>query len=140
MSSFQRAEMEKEEEAKVNGFLMARCSNVCEIWFIRFVVMCGLVMNTCSHAGFFNPPILFVLRQQRGQAQGVPPRPTAEAVNPSQSGKAMDESFDKEVEDVNRDTKAYEACLKCLEGERRKVLGEADFLNEKLKGHLSNTV
>ncbi|KAB2600821.1 cyclic nucleotide-gated ion channel 1-like [Pyrus ussuriensis x Pyrus communis] len=65
---------------------------------------------------------------------------SAEADNPSQSGKAMDESFDKEVEDVNRDTKAYDACPKCLEGERREVLGETDFLNEKLKVHISNTV
>ncbi|RXI07715.1 hypothetical protein DVH24_005488 [Malus domestica] len=102
MSSFQRAEMKKEEEAK------------------------------CETSRRNLRWILF--DSQRGQAQGVPPRPTAEAVNPSQSGKAMDESFDKEVEDVNRDTKAYEACLKCLEGERREVLGEADFLKEKLKG------
>ncbi|GFY97455.1 AUTOPHAGY 6 [Actinidia rufa] len=39
----------------------------------------------------------------------------------------------QEVEDVNRDIKAYEACLQCLEGEQRNVLSEADFLKEKLK-------
>ncbi|KAB2600819.1 beclin-1-like protein [Pyrus ussuriensis x Pyrus communis] len=43
------------------------------------------------------------------------------------------DKLDKEVEDVNRDIKAYEACLKRLEGETREVLGETDFLKEKLK-------
>ncbi|KAF3439872.1 hypothetical protein FNV43_RR18150 [Rhamnella rubrinervis] len=147
-----------------------------------------------------------VLPKQRPQAQGVPPRPRAGAIQPdsSQSGKSMDESFvvvdksesssdgggthlpssdggpngplqpnnsgfhttitvlkrafeiattqtlveqplclecmrvlsdklDKEVEDVNRDIEAYEACLKRLEGEARDVLSEPDFLKEKLK-------
>lgn len=45
----------------------------------------------------------------------------------------LSDKLDKEVEDVNRDIEAYEACLKCLEGEARDVLSEADFLKEKLK-------
>ncbi|XP_027115412.1 beclin-1-like protein [Coffea eugenioides] len=47
--------------------------------------------------------------------------------------RVLSDKLDKEVEDVNRDINAYEACLKQLEGEERKVLGEADFLKEKLK-------
>lgn len=43
------------------------------------------------------------------------------------------DKLDKEVEDVDRDIKAYESCLKRLEGETRDVLSEADFLKEKLK-------
>ena len=49
--------------------------------------------------------------------------------------RVLSDKLDKEVEDVNRDINAYEACLKQLEGEERKVLGEADFLKEKLKVH-----
>ncbi|XP_057457174.1 beclin-1-like protein [Lotus japonicus] len=45
----------------------------------------------------------------------------------------LSDKLDKEVEDVNRDIEAYEACLKRLEGEARDVLSEADFLKEKLK-------
>lgn len=45
----------------------------------------------------------------------------------------LSDKLDKEVEDVNRDIEAYEACLKRLEGEAKDVLSEADFLKEKLK-------
>ena len=45
----------------------------------------------------------------------------------------LSDKLDKEIEDVNRDVEAYEACLKRLEGEPRDVLREADFLKEKLK-------
>ncbi|XP_058225639.1 beclin-1-like protein isoform X2 [Rhododendron vialii] len=47
--------------------------------------------------------------------------------------RVLSDKLDKEVEDVNRDIKAYEACLRRLEGESRNVLSEADFLKEKLK-------
>ena len=47
--------------------------------------------------------------------------------------RVLSDKLDKEVEDVNRDIEAYEACLKRLEGEPRDVLSEADFLKEKLK-------
>ncbi|MED6124463.1 Vacuolar protein sorting-associated protein atg6 [Stylosanthes scabra] len=47
--------------------------------------------------------------------------------------RVLSDKLDKEVEDVNRDIEAYEACLKRLEGEARDVLSEADFLKEKLK-------
>ncbi|XP_057499674.1 beclin-1-like protein isoform X2 [Actinidia eriantha] len=47
--------------------------------------------------------------------------------------RVLSDKLDKEVEDVNRDIKAYEACLQRLEGEQRHVLSEADFLKEKLK-------
>ncbi|KAJ8900492.1 hypothetical protein K2173_025269 [Erythroxylum novogranatense] len=47
--------------------------------------------------------------------------------------KVLSDKLDKEVEDVNRDIDAYEACLRRLEGESRDVLSEADFLKEKLK-------
>lgn len=47
--------------------------------------------------------------------------------------RVLSDKLDKEVEDVNRDIKAYEACLQRLEGEARDVLSEADFLKEKLK-------
>lgn len=47
--------------------------------------------------------------------------------------RVLSDKIDKEVEDVNRDIKAYESCLKRLEGETRDVLSEADFLKEKLK-------
>ncbi|XP_076913065.1 beclin-1-like protein [Bidens hawaiensis] len=45
----------------------------------------------------------------------------------------LSDKLDKEVEDVNTDIKAYEACLQRLEGEPRNLLTEADFLREKLK-------
>ncbi|CAN6475465.1 unnamed protein product [Victoria cruziana] len=41
--------------------------------------------------------------------------------------------LDEEVEDVNRDIKAYEACLQRLEGETFDVLGENEFQREKIK-------
>lgn len=47
--------------------------------------------------------------------------------------RVLSDKLDKEVEDVNRDIKAYEACLNRLEGEPRNVLSEAEFLKEKLK-------
>ncbi|XP_057980567.1 beclin-1-like protein [Malania oleifera] len=47
--------------------------------------------------------------------------------------RVLSDKLDKEVEDVNRDIKAYEACLQRLEGEAQDVLSEADFLKEKLK-------
>nr|XP_043609485.1 beclin-1-like protein [Erigeron canadensis] len=47
--------------------------------------------------------------------------------------RVLSDKLDKEVEDVNSDIKAYEACLQRLEGEPRNVLSEADFLREKLK-------
>lgn len=52
----------------------------------------------------------------------------------------LSDKLDKEVEDVNRDIKAYEACLKRLEGESRNVLSEADFLKEKLKVQFKNEI
>ncbi|XP_047322726.1 beclin-1-like protein [Impatiens glandulifera] len=45
----------------------------------------------------------------------------------------LSNKLDKEVEDVNRDIHAYEACLQRLELEFRDVLSETDFLKEKLK-------
>ncbi|KAK9145440.1 hypothetical protein Sjap_005343 [Stephania japonica] len=47
--------------------------------------------------------------------------------------RVLSDKLDKEVEDVNRDIKAYEAYLQRLEGETLEVLSEADFLHEKLK-------
>ncbi|KAL9228997.1 hypothetical protein vseg_004516 [Gypsophila vaccaria] len=47
--------------------------------------------------------------------------------------KVLSDKLDEEVEDVNRDIKAYEACLQRLEGESHDVLSEADFLKEKFK-------
>ncbi|XP_059634365.1 beclin-1-like protein isoform X2 [Cornus florida] len=47
--------------------------------------------------------------------------------------RVLSDKLDKEVEDVNRDIKAYEDCLQPLEGETRNVLSEADFFKEKLK-------
>ncbi|KAG5565997.1 hypothetical protein RHGRI_001805 [Rhododendron griersonianum] len=43
------------------------------------------------------------------------------------------DKLDKEVEDVDSDIKAYEACLQFLEGEAPNVLSDAEFLKEKLK-------
>ncbi|XP_075476624.1 beclin-1-like protein [Primulina tabacum] len=45
----------------------------------------------------------------------------------------LSDKLDKEVEDVNRDILAYEACLQRLEGEAKTVLSDAEFLKEKLK-------
>uniref|UniRef100_A0A803KZM4 Beclin-1-like protein n=1 Tax=Chenopodium quinoa TaxID=63459 RepID=A0A803KZM4_CHEQI len=47
--------------------------------------------------------------------------------------RVLSDKLDKEVEDVNKDIKAYEDSLQRLEGEVRDVLSEADFLKEKLK-------
>ncbi|KAL0397998.1 UNVERIFIED_CONTAM: Beclin-1-like protein [Sesamum calycinum] len=47
--------------------------------------------------------------------------------------RVLSDKLDKEVEDVNRDIRAYEACLQRLEGEAKTVLSEAEFLKEKLK-------
>ncbi|XP_058100390.1 beclin-1-like protein isoform X3 [Magnolia sinica] len=47
--------------------------------------------------------------------------------------RVLSDKLDKEVEDVNRDIKAYEACLQRLELESRDALSEADFLREKKK-------
>ncbi|KAK4744663.1 hypothetical protein SAY87_010975 [Trapa incisa] len=47
--------------------------------------------------------------------------------------RVLSDKLDKEVEDVNRDIEAYEACLHRIEGETRDALSEADFLKEKLK-------
>ncbi|XP_044480537.1 beclin-1-like protein isoform X1 [Mangifera indica] len=47
--------------------------------------------------------------------------------------RVLSDKLDKEVEDVTRDIEAYEACLQLLEVESQDVLGEADFLKEKLK-------
>lgn len=47
--------------------------------------------------------------------------------------KILSDKLDKEVEDVNRDIKAYEASLQCFEAESHNVLTEAEFRKEKLK-------
>ncbi|ERN09332.1 beclin-1-like protein isoform X1 [Amborella trichopoda] len=47
--------------------------------------------------------------------------------------RVLSDKLDKEVEDVNRDIKAYEACIQRLESESHGVLSETDFLKEKLK-------
>ncbi|KAI7728850.1 hypothetical protein M8C21_023829 [Ambrosia artemisiifolia] len=47
--------------------------------------------------------------------------------------RVLSDKLDKELEDVNTDIKAYEACLHRFEGEPRNLLTEADFLREKLK-------
>ncbi|KAK9743157.1 hypothetical protein RND81_03G220700 [Saponaria officinalis] len=47
--------------------------------------------------------------------------------------RVLSDKLDKEVEDVNRDIQAYEACIQRLEGESHDVLSEAGFLKEKLK-------
>lgn len=47
--------------------------------------------------------------------------------------RVLSDKLDKEVEDVNRDTKAYETCLQRLEMESYNVLSDADFLKEKEK-------
>lgn len=45
----------------------------------------------------------------------------------------LSDRLDKEVEDVNRDIKAYEACLQRSDLETYNVLSEADFQREKMK-------
>lgn len=45
----------------------------------------------------------------------------------------LSDKLDKEIEDVNRDIKAYEACLQHSELESYAVLSEAGFLGEKEK-------
>ncbi|MCL7039041.1 hypothetical protein MKW94_018118 [Papaver nudicaule] len=45
----------------------------------------------------------------------------------------LSDKLDNEVDDVNKDVKAYEACLQRLEGETRNVTSEANFFREKLK-------
>lgn len=45
----------------------------------------------------------------------------------------LSDKLEKEVEDVNRDIKAYEACLQRSEIESFNVLSEADFMKEKEK-------
>ncbi|GMH00422.1 hypothetical protein Nepgr_002261 [Nepenthes gracilis] len=47
--------------------------------------------------------------------------------------RVLSDKLDKEIDDVHRDIKAYEACLQRLEGDANSVLSEADFLKEKLK-------
>ena len=45
----------------------------------------------------------------------------------------LSDKLDEEVEDVNRDIKAYEACLQRSELESYNVISDADFLQEKIK-------
>ncbi|KAF0902682.1 hypothetical protein E2562_018309 [Oryza meyeriana var. granulata] len=45
----------------------------------------------------------------------------------------LSDKMDKEIEDVNTDIKAYEACLQRLEQETYNILSEADFQKEKQK-------
>ncbi|KAH7860060.1 hypothetical protein Vadar_008659 [Vaccinium darrowii] len=47
--------------------------------------------------------------------------------------RVLSDKLDEEVEDVDRDIKAYEACLHFLEGEASNFLSEAEFFKEKLK-------
>lgn len=47
--------------------------------------------------------------------------------------RVLSDKLDKEVEDVNMDIKAYEACLQRSELESYDVLNDADFLKEKAK-------
>jgi len=47
--------------------------------------------------------------------------------------RVLSDKLDKEVEDVNRDIKAYEACLQRSELESYNVLSDVDFLREKTK-------
>ena len=42
----------------------------------------------------------------------------------------LSDKMDKEIEDVNTDIKAYDACLQRLEQESYNVLSETDFLKE----------
>ena len=45
----------------------------------------------------------------------------------------LSDKMDKEIEDVNADIKAYEACLQRLEQEPYDILSETDFQKEKQK-------
>jgi hypothetical protein len=47
--------------------------------------------------------------------------------------RVLSDKMDKEIEDVNADIKAYEACLQRLELEPYNILSEPDFLREKQK-------
>ncbi|EMS64450.1 Beclin-1-like protein [Triticum urartu] len=47
--------------------------------------------------------------------------------------RVLSDKMDKEIEDVNTDIKAYDACLQRLEQESYNVLSETDFLKEKEK-------
>ncbi|GJN16890.1 hypothetical protein PR202_gb03916 [Eleusine coracana subsp. coracana] len=47
--------------------------------------------------------------------------------------RVLSDKMDKEIEDVNADIKAYEACLQRLEQEPYNILSETDFQKEKLK-------
>ncbi|KAH0451295.1 hypothetical protein IEQ34_018594 [Dendrobium chrysotoxum] len=47
--------------------------------------------------------------------------------------RVLSDKLDKEVEDMNMDIKAYEACLQRSELESYDILNDADFLNEKAK-------
>ncbi|KAJ1286887.1 hypothetical protein BS78_03G386700 [Paspalum vaginatum] len=47
--------------------------------------------------------------------------------------RVLSDKMDKEIEDVNADTKAYEACLQRLEQEPYNILSETDFEKEKQK-------
>ncbi|KAG0480595.1 hypothetical protein HPP92_011453 [Vanilla planifolia] len=47
--------------------------------------------------------------------------------------RVLSNKLDKEIEDVNMDIKAYEACLQRSELESYDVLSDADFFKEKLK-------
>ncbi|KAJ6806982.1 beclin-1-like protein [Iris pallida] len=47
--------------------------------------------------------------------------------------RVLSDKLEKEVEDVKEDIKAYEACLRRSELESYDVLGDADFLREKMK-------
>lgn len=47
--------------------------------------------------------------------------------------RVLSDKMDKEIEDVNADIKAYEACLQRLEQEPCNILSETDFQKEKQK-------
>lgn len=47
--------------------------------------------------------------------------------------RVLSDKMDKEIEDVNTDIKAYDACLQRLEQESYNILSETDFLKEKEK-------
>jgi beclin 1 len=47
--------------------------------------------------------------------------------------RVLSDKMDKEIEDVNADIKAYEACLQRLEQEPYNILSETDFQKEKQK-------
>lgn len=45
----------------------------------------------------------------------------------------LSDKMEKEIEDVNTDNKAYEACLQRLEQETYNILSETDFQKERQK-------